>query len=134
MDAPVLKELDGEGVLLVTLNRPAKKNAFNEAQWDAASEALREAREDPRVAALVITGAGGDFTAGVDLSSFARPPDPREDGFETGYDAFMATLIEFDKPLLAAVRGVGVGIGCTLLFHCDVVYGCEGVRLRRPFV
>ncbi len=134
MDAPVLKELDGDGVLLVTFNRPAKKNAFNEAQWDAAIEALREACEDPRVAALVITCAGGDFSAGVDLSSFARPLDPREDGFETGYDAFMALLVEFDKPLLAAVRGVGVGIGCTLLLHCDVVYVGEGVRLRLPFV
>ncbi len=132
MKVPIHKELDADGVLLVTLNRPAKKNAFDEAQWDATSEALREAREDRRVAALVITGAGGDFSAGVDLSSFGQV-SPREDGHATGYDAFMASLIDFDKPLLAAVRGVGVGIGCTLLFHCDLVYVAESVRLRLPF-
>ena len=67
----VLKELDGDGVLLVTLNRPKRKNAFNEAQWDGLSDVLNEAREDPRVAACVITGAGGNFSSGADLSSFA---------------------------------------------------------------
>ena len=132
MEPPIQKELDTEGVLLVTLNRPQKKNAFNEAQWDATAQALREAREDPRVAAVVITGAGGDFSAGVDMSSFGELA-PRSDGYASGYDAFMAALIDFDKPLLAAVQGVGVGIGCTLLFHCDVVYVGESVRLRLPF-
>jgi len=132
MELPIQKELDAEGVLLVTLNRPEKKNAFNETQWDATTQALREAREDPRVAAVVITGAGGDFSAGVDLGSFGELA-PRKDGYESGYDAFMATLIDFDKPLLAAVQGVGIGIGCTLLFHCDVVYVGESVRLRLPF-
>jgi len=129
----VQKQLDADGVLLVTLDRPKKKNAFDEAQWDATAAALREAREDRRVAALVITGAGGDFSAGVDLSSFGPPASPREDGHASGYDAFMATLIDLDKPLLAAVRGVGIGIGCTLLLHCDVVYVGESVRLRLPF-
>ena len=131
---PVLSQLDPHGVLLVTWNRPHKKNAFDNAQWDAAAQALRDAQADPRVAAVVVTGAGGDFSAGVDLSSFTNPSGPRADGHASAYHAFMAVLVEFDKPLLAAARGAGIGIGCTLLFHCDVVYVGESVRLRLPFV
>lgn len=129
----ILRSLDEHGVLLVTFNRPAKKNAFNDEQWDAASAALREARSDGRVAAVVVTGAGKDFSAGVDLGSFGQAP-ARSDGHPSAYHAFMAELIEFDKPLLAAAKGVGVGIGCTLLLHCDVVYVGESLRLRLPFV
>jgi enoyl-CoA hydratase/carnithine racemase len=130
----VLQQLDDDGVLLVTFNRPHKKNAFDDAQWDAAAQALRDARENARVAAVVVTGAGDAFSAGVDLSSFTNPSGPRADGHASAYHAFMAVLIEFDKPLLAAAKGVGIGIGCTLLFHCDVVYVGESVRLRLPFV
>ena len=131
---PVLQQLDEHGVLLVTFNRPHKKNAFDDAQWDAASQALRDAQANPRVAAVVVTGAGDAFSAGVDLSSFTNPSGPRADGHASAYHAFMAMLVEFDKPLLAAAKGVGIGIGCTLLFHCDVVYVGESVRLRLPFV
>ena len=131
---PVLQQLDEHGVLLVTFNRPHKKNAFDDAQWDAASQALRDAQANPRVAAVVVTGAGDAFSAGVDLSSFTNPSGPRADGHASAYHAFMAVLVEFDKPLLAAAKGVGIGIGCTLLFHCDVVYVGESVRLRLPFV
>lgn len=133
MSDTILRQLDEHGVLLVTFNRPAKKNAFNDEQWDAASAALNEARSDSRIAAVVVTGAGSDFSAGVDLSSFGQAPS-RSDGHPSAYHAFMATLVEFDKPLLAAAKGVGVGIGCTLLMHCDVVYVGESVRLRLPFV
>jgi enoyl-CoA hydratase/carnithine racemase len=84
------------------------------------------------VTCVVLTGAGGDFSAGVDLTSFGKPIR-RDDAFRSGYDHFMARLIELDRPLLAAVQGVGVGIGATLLFHCDVVYLGESARLRLPF-
>jgi len=133
MSDTVLQERDEQGVLRITFNRPAKKNAFNDEQWDAASAALRAAREDERVAAVVVSGAGNDFSAGVDLSSFGQAP-VRTDEHPSAYHAFMAELVEFDKPLLAAAKGVGVGIGCTLLLHCDVVYVGESVRLRLPFV
>jgi len=133
-DSPVLRSLDADGVLLVTFNRPHKKNAFDDAQWDAAGQALRDARQDPRVAAVVVTGAGDSFSAGVDLSSFTKPSGPRADGHPSAYHAFMEVLVDFDKPLVAAAKGVGIGIGCTLLFHCDVVYVGESVRLRLPFV
>jgi enoyl-CoA hydratase/carnithine racemase len=128
----VLRREDG-GVLLLTLNRPRKKNAFDDPQWDALRDALRDAREDDGVAAVVVTGAGGDFSAGVDLGSFGGGA-PREDGKPSGYFGLMEALVAFDKPLVAAVRGVGIGIGATFLFHCDVVYLGESARLRLPFV
>ncbi len=132
-EAAVLRELE-DGVLSITLNRPAKKNAFDDAQWDGLASALNDARADGRVAVALVAGAGRDFSAGQDLSAFARPAEPRADGFASGYHGCMAALAAFDKPLLAAARGVGVGIGATLLFHCDVVYVGESVRLRLPFV
>jgi enoyl-CoA hydratase/carnithine racemase len=122
-----------DGVLLLTLNRPRKKNAFDDPLWDALRDALLEAREDEAVAAAVVTGAGGDFSAGVDLASFGGGP-ARADGKASGYYGLMDALVAFDKPLLAAVQGVGVGIGATFLFHCDVVYLGESARLRLPFV
>ena len=131
--APVLTQLDDDGVLLITLNRPKKKNAFNDPQWDGLRDALNEAREDDRVAVVVITGAGKDFSAGQDLTVFGGAAEPREDGKPNGYHACMQALHAFDKPLLAAAKGVGVGIGITLLFACDVVYVGESVRLRLPF-
>jgi enoyl-CoA hydratase/carnithine racemase len=123
-----------DGVLLITLNRPEKKNAFDDPQWDGLRDALNDAREDPAVAVAVVTGAGGDFSAGQDLGAFGMAAEPRADGHPNGYNGCMEALIGFDKPLLAAARGVGVGIGCTLLFHCDIVYVGESVRLRLPFV
>ena len=134
MADPVLRELDEEGVLLVTLNRSDKKNAFDDGQWDGLRDALNDARDDPRVAVVVVTGAGGDFSAGQDLTTFGKAAAPRADGHPNGYHGCMAALAAFDKPLLAAAKGVGVGIGATFLFHCDVVYVGESVRLRLPFV
>ena len=131
-EQPVLLDYD-DGVLLVTLNRPAKKNAFDDAQWDGLRDALLGAREDERVAVAVVTGAGGNFSAGQDLTAFGKAA-ARDDGHPNGYFGCMDALFEFDKPLLAAATGVGVGIGATFLFACDIVYVGESVRLRLPFV
>jgi len=130
---PVLRE-QREGVLLLTLNRPEKKNAFDDPQWDALRDGLEEAQRDEEVAAVVVTGAGGDFSAGVDLTAFGDRSEERADGRPNGYYGCMEALVAFDKPLLAAARGVGVGIGATFLFHCDVVYVGTSLRLRLPFV
>jgi len=132
-EGPVLCEHEA-GVLCVTLNRPEKKNAFHDPMWDGLRDVLREARQDPEVAVLVVTGAGSDFSAGQDLSAFGGSAEPREDGHPSGYFGCMEALVAFDKPLVAAARGVGVGIGATLLFHCDVIYLGESARLRLPFV
>lgn len=132
-DPRILRELDGEGVLLVTLNRPHKKNAFDNEQWDGLADALNEARHDPAVAVVVLTGAGSDFSAGQDLGAFGAAEKPRADGKASGYFGCVEALFEFDKPLLAAARGVAVGGGCTLLIACDVVYLGDSARLRLPF-
>lgn len=133
MTSPVLRERH-DRVLLVTLNRPEKKNAFNDPQWDGLRDALDEARLDDSIAVVVLTGAGRDFSAGQDLSAFAGAAEPREDGHPNGFAGCIDALFRFDKPLLAAARGVGVGGGATLLFGCDIVYVGESVRLRLPFV
>ena len=133
-EAPVLEQLDDDGVLLLTLNRPEKKNAFDDPQWDALRDALDRARRNERVAVGVVTGAGRDFSAGQDLTAFGKASEPREDGKPNGYYGCMDALFAFDKPLLAAAKGVGVGIGITFLFACDLVYVGESVRLRLPFV
>ena len=130
----VLTQLDEEGVLLVTLNRPERKNAFDEAQWDALARTLDEAGEDPRVAVVVLTGAGGNFSSGVDLSSFGGdPPPPREDGKPSGFFACVDSIFAFEKPLLTAVLGVAVGGGCTIAVASDITYVGESLRMRLPF-
>jgi enoyl-CoA hydratase/carnithine racemase len=129
MRETVLEERDG-AVLILTLNRPAQRNAFNRRMWHDARDALRDAQDDPAVHVVVVTGAGGAFSAGQDLGEMTGGAD----GEDPGFGAFMDRLCIFDKPLLAAVNGVGVGIGLTLLLHCDVVYISEGARLRPPFV
>jgi enoyl-CoA hydratase/carnithine racemase len=131
--APVLTELDAEGVLLITLNRPQKKNAFNDPQWDAFGEALDAARENPAVAAVVVTGAGGNFSSGVDLASFSQTPEPRSDGKASAFFACIDALFAFDKPLLCAVQGVAIGGGCTITLAADIVYVGDSLRMRLPF-
>jgi enoyl-CoA hydratase/carnithine racemase len=130
----VVETLDEEGVLLLTLNRPQRKNAFDEAQWDALATALDRARADARVAVVVLTGAGGHFSSGVDLLAFTgeRPP-PRADGLPSAFHACVHALFRFDKPLIAAVPGVAVGGGCTIALACDFVYAGESLRMRLPF-
>ena len=133
-DTTVLTELDPEGVLLVTLDRPDRKNAFDERQWDALAATLDAAREDPRVAVVVLTGAGGNFSSGVDLASFGGdPPPPRADGKPSAYFACVDAIFAFDKPMLAAVQGAAVGGGCTIAVACDIVYVGQSVRMRLPF-
>lgn len=127
-ESPILTNLDDEGVLTVTFNRPEKKNAFNKAQWLGLANALNEARENDDVTVVIITGAGNDFSAGVDLTDFGESGDEPQP-----FDIFFDALIALDKPLLAAAKGVGIGIGATVLFHCDMVYVGESVRLRLPF-
>ena len=125
----VLEALE-DGVLLLTLNRPERKNAFDETMWRETRDTLADAQADDAVRAVIVTGAGEAFSAGQDLGQMAARPDEDPPGFP----GFMDRLVAFDKPLLAAVNGVGVGIGLTMLLHCDVVWIAEGARLRAPFV
>ena len=121
------------GVALLTLNRPEKRNAFNDRQYDDLTDALSEARADEGIKVAVITGAAGAFSAGQDLSEMDAPQQ-HDDGRPHGFLPFVDQLSTFDLPLLAAVNGVGVGIGLTMLLHCDLVYMAQSARLRAPFV
>ncbi len=129
-DQTIVRETQ-DGVSLLRMNRPEKKNAFNGAQYDAFRSALEEAEADDRIGAVVVTGQGNAFSAGQDLSEF--DPGQAPDGAAQGFPRFIDALSRFEKPLLAAVNGAGVGIGATLLLHCDVVYLAKSARLRFPF-
>jgi enoyl-CoA hydratase/carnithine racemase len=133
MPHPTLIEEVSGGVLLITLNRPERKNAFNHQMWCDFRDALALAQESDAVRVVVVTGAGNAFSAGQDLSEMTGG-SPVESGAEHGFSSFMDRLCVFDKPLIAAVNGVGVGIGITLLLHCEYVYIARGARLRAPFV
>lgn len=119
-----------DGVLVVTLNRPAKKNAIDDRTWHALREAFEGAAADDDVACVLLTGAGGNFCAGVDLSSFGGPAGEDE---EPPFYAAAEAVAAFDKPLVAAAAGVAVGGGATVLFHADIVYVGESLRMRLPF-
>jgi enoyl-CoA hydratase/carnithine racemase len=126
--------VENEGrVRVLTLNRPKQKNAFNDAQYDGVRDALVDAMDDATVACVVIAGAGGAFSAGQDLGEMAKRP-VHDDGEPHGFDPFVTQLMSFTKPLIAAVDGVAVGIGVTLLLHCDLVLVGPSARLRAPFV
>jgi len=118
------------GVAVVTWNRPRQRNAFNQRMWLDGRDTLIELLDDEAVRAVVVTGAGEAFSAGQDLGEMTVAPSDGEHGFP----GFMNALCSFDKPLVAAVNGVGVGIGLTMLLHCDVVYVSETARLRAPFI
>ena len=117
-----------EGVLVVTLNRPEKKNAINDEMWVGLRDTFRAAAADDTVACLLLCGAGEHFCSGVDLSSFGGSP-----GDEHPFEAAARAVVEFDKPMVAAAQGVAVGGGATVLFHADIVYVGESLRMRLPF-
>jgi len=119
------------GVATIEIARPEKKNALTAAMYEAMAEALRAANSEPKVRAVLITGQPGVFTSGNDLEDFmARPPrDADAPVFQ-----FMQALLACEKPVVAAVTGAAIGIGTTLLAHCDLVYVADDARLAMPFV
>ncbi|MBW2244830.1 MAG: enoyl-CoA hydratase/isomerase family protein, partial [Deltaproteobacteria bacterium] len=133
MKSAVLRVEKVGRVRLLTLDRPAALNAFNDDLYDAVDEALTAAAASPDVAVVVITGEGRAFSAGQDLAELDRPRR-HEDAGRHGFTPFIETVESFPKPLVAAVNGIGVGIGLTLLPHCDLVLIADEARLRAPFV
>jgi enoyl-CoA hydratase/carnithine racemase len=122
---------DAEGVRTLTFNRPEKKNAFTHAMYEAATEALLQSGMDPAVRVVVLTGAGGTFTAGNDIGDFLDKPPAGED---SAVFRFLRALVNYDKPVVAAVDGPAVGIGTTMLLHCDYVVASERARFVMPFI
>jgi enoyl-CoA hydratase/carnithine racemase len=121
----------GGAVRLLTLDRPAARNAFDSPLYRAAGAALTAARDDDAVKVAVLTGAGRAFSAGQDLDEMARLA--AGEPIESGFPVLLEALESFDKPLVAAVNGAAVGIGFTLLPHCDLVLVAESARMRTPF-
>ncbi|WP_207253690.1 enoyl-CoA hydratase-related protein, partial [Pseudomonas sp. FW306-02-F04-AA] len=119
------------GLLTLRLNRPDKKNALTRAMYSQLADALLQADADPEINAILITGTRECFTAGNDIADFLEEPpsDLTSPVFQ-----FMRNLLECRKPVIAAVAGAAVGIGTTLLLHCDLVYISADAKLRMPFV
>jgi enoyl-CoA hydratase/carnithine racemase len=125
---------DEKRVRTLTLDRPDALNAFNEALYDATTEALREAADDPGVAVVLLTGNGRAFSAGTDLLEMhARATDPEFVPGKHGFIGLVDALVDFPKPLVCAVNGVGLGIGTTILGFADLAFMSATARLKCPF-
>jgi enoyl-CoA hydratase/carnithine racemase len=128
--AHVLVETAG-AVRIVRLNRPEKKNALTASMYADLVATMNGASTDSNVRALVVLGAPGVFTAGNDLKDFMQSPPT---GNDSPVFQFLLALAEFPKPLIAGVDGHAVGIGTTMLLHCDYVVATESARLHMPFL
>ncbi len=125
-----------DGILTLTFNRLDKKNAITAAMYNALADAMFAAAEDDAVRVVVLQGHEQVFTAGNDLADFLKnPPDmSKADAEPAPVVRFLEALRTFPKPLLAAVAGPAVGIGTTLLLHCDLVYAADNAAFSLPFV
>jgi enoyl-CoA hydratase/carnithine racemase len=119
-----------QGVATITIDRPEKKNAITGEMYDALVASLKRAADDRSVRAVLITGAGSAFTAGNDLKDFSNPKFAQAD---SPVLSFMQALSTFEKPVVAAVQGLAVGIGVTMLLHCDLVYVADDATFSMPF-
>jgi len=131
MSTPEILTEREAGVLRVCIHRPDKKNALTLAMYAALTAALNEASRDDAIRVAVLTGSGDSFTSGNDIADFLAAPPTGED---SPVFQFLAALRQFEKPLVAAVTGLAVGIGVTLLLHCDLIYARAGATLAMPFV
>lgn len=122
-----------KGVLILTITRPEKKNALTTAMYQTLGRYVTEADQDPEIGAILLTGAGDDFTAGNDMGDFRERAEASEPKPSAGL-AFIEQLMACDTPVVAAVQGLAVGIGTTLLLHCDFVLAARSARFRTPFV
>ena len=133
----VITRLDN-GVLRLRLNRPGKKNALTKAMYSALTDGLAKASADAAVQVVVISAEGSDFCAGNDIADFAQDlplfQDESVDHDDMPVFRFLKALTFFDKPLIAAVQGQAVGVGVTLLLHCDLVLAADDIRLSLPFL
>jgi enoyl-CoA hydratase/carnithine racemase len=120
-----------DGALEITLDRPARKNALSLAMYEALTAALARASSDDGIRAVLITGGGGAFTSGNDLKDFMQNPPA---GPDSPVLRFLEAISTFDKPIVAAVEGHAIGIGTTMLLHCDLVYAADTARFQLPFV
>jgi enoyl-CoA hydratase/carnithine racemase len=120
-----------EQVLRITMNRPEKKNALTVAMYSALVEAMEKAETDKSIRVTLFTGQGDAFTAGNDVMDFMNNPPTSSD---SPVSQFLLAISTAAKPIVAAVNGSAVGIGTTMLLHCDLVYASDRARFKMPFV
>jgi enoyl-CoA hydratase/carnithine racemase len=119
-----------EGVLEIRLNRPEKKNALTRAMYDAMADAFARIDADPTLRVGLLTGTGDTFTSGNDIGDFqARAAGDRE----RSASRFLPTISSMQKPLIAAVNGAAIGVGTTMLMHCDLIVAARSARFVMPF-
>jgi len=126
----ILTHIDA-GVMTITFNRLDKKNSITSAMYAAMADALAQAATDPAVRVVVFQGHESIFSAGNDIGDFLNQPPTTQ---ESPVFRFLRGIATFEKPLLAAVAGPAVGIGTTMLFHCDLVYAGDNAAFSMPFV
>src|ERR1700751_4379682 len=118
-------------ILRIQLNRPTKRNAMTSGVYVALADILKNAAKDEQTRVVLWHGAGESFCAGNDIEDFLKnPPGPGE----SPQAQLMNALIDFDKPLIAAVQGAAIGGGTTMLLHCDFVYAGESAKFQTPFI
>lgn len=120
-----------DSIQTIRISRPQKKNALTIEMYSAMTEALRRADTDPDIRVTVITGVDGMFTAGNDIFDFLERPPVDE---TSSVMQFLFTISTTETPIVAAVNGDAVGVGVTMLLHCDMVYASETARLQLPFI
>jgi enoyl-CoA hydratase/carnithine racemase len=119
-----------DGLLSIVFNRASKKNAITAAMYSAMADALQDAESDPAVRAILFLGSPQVFTAGNDLEDFLKNPPS---GADSPVVRFLLRISQAGKPLVAGVCGNAVGIGSTMLLHCDLVYAADNARFAMPF-
>lgn len=127
-----IKIQQDSAVLEIAFTRPDKKNALSNAMYRAATEALDGAQKDPTIRAVLFAAEGDAFTAGNDMADFASAATGKGDGLAA--HGFIEVLGRADEPIVAVVPGLAVGVGTTMLLHCDLVFLAEGATLSTPFV
>lgn len=127
-------DITDEGrVRIITLQRPEAKNAMNTAMWDGAAQALLDAQEAPGIAVVVFTGSEDSFSAGQDVIEMGRMAMGESIESTHGFRGLTKILIDFPKPLILAVNGMGLGFGATVLGMADLVFMASTARLKCPF-
>src|SRR3954449_284281 len=126
---------DEDATRVIKLRRPEKKNAFTQDMYRGMSDAIDKAQNNPLVRCIIITGGSGVFTAGNDLEDFLRAGSAGDNAVRTSAATkFLYSLAHNVKPIIAAVDGVAIGIGTTMLFHCDYVLASTTATFATPFI
>jgi enoyl-CoA hydratase/carnithine racemase len=126
---------DEESTRTIVMRRPEKKNTLTQEMYLAMSDAIESAQSNPAIRCLILTGRSGVFTAGNDISDFLQAATAKDDGVRPrNAVTFLQSLVSNKKPIIAAVDGIAVGIGATMVFHCDYVIASTTAIFQSPFI